>query len=111
MITVCSDKQATNEALPGFEDLGLAAHLAFKLRMQALFRSLGRRRMMCWNCGMGTPVRFGVVAIWQAEGLVQKDPMPVTEPVQHGSLPLSPSRTAGRPRGGLTTQWFPWKPL
>jgi hypothetical protein len=94
MFTVCSDEQAANEALPAFENLGLAAQLAFKLCMQALCRSLGKR-MMRWNCWMGMPIGFGMVAIWQAKGLVQDGPMPVTETVQHSSLLLSSARTDG----------------
>jgi|GEM_PF-6973812 len=95
MFSVCSDEQTANEALPAFENLGLAALLAFKLRIQALPRSLERMMMMRWNCGMGTPIGFGVVAIWQAKGLVQESPMPVTETVQHRSLTLSFVRTDG----------------
>jgi hypothetical protein len=94
MFTVCSDEQTANEALPAFENLGLAALLAFKLRMQALSRSL-ERMMMHWNCGMGTPIGFRMVAIWQAKGLVQEGPMPVTETIQHRSLSLSSTRKDG----------------
>jgi hypothetical protein len=72
-----------NLELPAFEYLGLATQLALELRLQALRGVRIGTAAVRRNHRMRAKVRPGVIALRQTEDLMQQDPMPATETVQH----------------------------